>query len=132
MKPERFGRNLTGISGTGRDIKWDEICFVLFRFLNWYEMFRPFQTERNEIDNLERTRLGNKEEIKHISHINKNPNGLKRQMTMITHFRNYKLHPSSMSKKKGTYISNYIRMHVWNLIPNHCIIFLHKFFRKYY
>jgi hypothetical protein len=24
----------------------------LFRFLNWYGMFRPFRTERNEIDNL--------------------------------------------------------------------------------
>jgi len=52
MKPERFGRNLTEKYGTDRDLKWDEICSVLFRFLNWYEMFRPLRAKRNGIDNL--------------------------------------------------------------------------------
>jgi len=52
MEPERFGRNLAEKSGTDRDLKWDEICSVLFRFLNWYGMFRPFRAERNGIDNL--------------------------------------------------------------------------------
>jgi hypothetical protein len=39
-------------SGTDRDLKWDENCSVLFRFLNWYGMFRPFRAKRNGIDNL--------------------------------------------------------------------------------
>ena len=52
MKPERFGRNLAEKSGTDRDLKWDEICSVLFRFLNWYGMFRPYRAKRNGIDNL--------------------------------------------------------------------------------
>ena len=53
MKLECFGQNLAEKSGTDRDLKWDEICSVLFRFLNWYGMFRPFQAERNGIDNLD-------------------------------------------------------------------------------
>ena len=52
MKPERFGRTLAEKSGTGRDLKWDEIFSILFRFLKWYGMFRPFRAERNGIDNL--------------------------------------------------------------------------------
>ena len=52
MKPERSGRNLAEKSGTDRDLKWDEICSVLFCFLNWYGMFRPFRAKRNGIDNL--------------------------------------------------------------------------------
>jgi hypothetical protein len=55
MEPERFGRNLAEKSGTDRDLKWDEICSVLFHFLNWYGMFRPFRAERNGIDNLAHT-----------------------------------------------------------------------------
>jgi hypothetical protein len=55
MEPERFGRNLAEKSGTDRDLKWDEICSVLFYFLNWYGMFRPFRAERNGIDNLAHT-----------------------------------------------------------------------------
>jgi hypothetical protein len=46
-------------TGTDRDLKWDEICFVLFRFLNWYGTFRPFRTKRNGIDNLDSFALGN-------------------------------------------------------------------------
>jgi len=57
MKPERSGRNLAEKSGTDRDLKWDEICSVLFYLLNWYRMFRSFRTKRNGIDNLERARL---------------------------------------------------------------------------
>jgi len=53
MKQERSGWNLAEKSGTDRDLKWDEICSVLFRFLNWYGMFRPFRAKRNEIDNLD-------------------------------------------------------------------------------
>ena len=53
MEQERFGRNLAEKSGTDRDLKWDEICSVLFRFLNWYGMFRSFRAERNGIDNLD-------------------------------------------------------------------------------
>jgi hypothetical protein len=52
MKQERSGWNLAEKSGTDRDLKWDEICSVLFRFLNWYGTFRPFRTKRNVIDNL--------------------------------------------------------------------------------
>jgi hypothetical protein len=52
MELECSGQNLAEKSGTDRDLKWDEICSVLFRFLNWYGMFRPFPTKRNEIDNL--------------------------------------------------------------------------------
>jgi len=52
MKPERSRRNLAKKSGTDRDLKWDEICSVLFRFLNWYGIFRSFQAKRNGIDNL--------------------------------------------------------------------------------
>ena len=52
MKPERSGWNLAEKSGTDRDLKWDEICSVLFRFLNWYELVWnisaiPGETERN-------------------------------------------------------------------------------------
>jgi len=50
MKPERSGQNLAKKSGTNQDLKWDEICSVLFRFLNWYEMFWSFWTKRNGID----------------------------------------------------------------------------------
>jgi len=52
MKPEHSGRNLAEKSGTDRDLKWDENCFVLFYFLNWYKIFWPFQMKRNGIDNL--------------------------------------------------------------------------------
>jgi len=52
MKPERSERNLAEKSGMDRDLKWDEICSVLFRFLNWYGMFQPFRAKRNGIDNL--------------------------------------------------------------------------------
>ena len=52
MKLERSGRNLAEKSGTDRDLKWNEICSVLFRFLNWYGMFRSFQAKQNGIDNL--------------------------------------------------------------------------------
>ena len=52
MKPERSGRNLVEKSGTDRDLKWDENCSVLFRFLNWYGTFRSFRAKRNGIDNL--------------------------------------------------------------------------------
>jgi hypothetical protein len=34
MKPERSNRNLAEKSGTDRDLKLDENCSVLFRFLN--------------------------------------------------------------------------------------------------
>jgi hypothetical protein len=50
MKPERSGRNLAEKSGTNQDLKWDEIFFVLFLFLNWYGMFRQFRAKRNEIN----------------------------------------------------------------------------------
>jgi len=53
MEQERSGRNLAEKSGTDRDLKWDKIYSVLFRFLNWYGIFRPFQTEQNGINNLE-------------------------------------------------------------------------------
>ena len=53
MKLERSGRNLAEKSGTDRDLKWDEICSVLFRFSNWYGMFQPFRAKRNGIDNLD-------------------------------------------------------------------------------
>jgi hypothetical protein len=52
MKPKRSGRNLAEKSGKDRDLKWDEICSVLFCFLNLYGMFRPFRAKRNGIDNL--------------------------------------------------------------------------------
>jgi hypothetical protein len=52
MKPERSGQNLAEKSRTDRDLKWDEICSVLFHFLNWYEMFRLFQAKWNRINNL--------------------------------------------------------------------------------
>ena len=52
MKPEHSGRNLAEKSRTDQDLKLDENYSVLFCFLNWYEMFRPFQTKRNGIDNL--------------------------------------------------------------------------------
>jgi hypothetical protein len=39
MKPEHSGRNLSKKSGTDRDLKWDGNYSVLFRFLNWYEIF---------------------------------------------------------------------------------------------
>jgi hypothetical protein len=52
MKQERSGWNLAEKSGTDRDLKWDKICSVLFRFLNWYGTFRPFRAKRNGIDNL--------------------------------------------------------------------------------
>ena len=52
MKQERSEWNLAENSGTNRDLKWDEICSVLFRFLNWYGTFQPFWTKQNEIDNL--------------------------------------------------------------------------------
>jgi len=51
MKPECSERNLAEKSGMDRDLKWDEIYSVLFRFLNLYGMFRSFQAKRNEIDN---------------------------------------------------------------------------------
>jgi hypothetical protein len=54
MKPESSGQNLAKKSRTYRDLKWDEICSVLFCFLNWYGMFWPFQEKWNEIDNLGR------------------------------------------------------------------------------
>ena len=57
MKPERSGQNLAEKSGMDWDLKWDENCFILFCFLNWYEMFRPFRAKRNGIDNLERNGL---------------------------------------------------------------------------
>jgi hypothetical protein len=38
---------------TDQDLKWDENCFILFHFLNWYEMFRPFRAKRNRIDNFD-------------------------------------------------------------------------------
>ena len=53
MKPECFEQNLTEKSGTDRDLKWDEIYFVLFCFLNWYRIFQSFQTKRNKINNLD-------------------------------------------------------------------------------
>jgi len=40
-----------GKSGLGRDFKRGENCSVLFRFLNWYEMFQAFRPKRNGIDN---------------------------------------------------------------------------------
>jgi hypothetical protein len=52
MKLERSRRNLPEKLGTDRNLKWDEIYSVLFRFLNWYRMFRPFRTKRNGINNL--------------------------------------------------------------------------------
>jgi hypothetical protein len=52
IKPERFDRNLAEKSETDWDLKWDENCSVLFCFLNWYGMFRPFWMKRNRIDNL--------------------------------------------------------------------------------
>ena len=53
MKTECSGRNLAERSGTDRDLKWDEICSVLFRFLNWYGMFQLFRAKQNEINNLD-------------------------------------------------------------------------------
>jgi hypothetical protein len=47
-----FQPKLTRKSRTDQDLKWDENCSVLFCFLNWYEMFRSFQTKRNGIKNL--------------------------------------------------------------------------------
>jgi len=52
MKPEHSGQNLAKKSGTDQNLKWDEICSILFCFLNWYEIFRLFWTKQNEIDNL--------------------------------------------------------------------------------
>jgi len=57
IKPQRSGQNLAEKSRTNWDLKWDENYFVLFHFLNWYGIFRSFQTERNEINNLGSTYL---------------------------------------------------------------------------
>ena len=51
FRPERFDRNLTGISGSTRDFKRGETCSILFRFFNWYETFRAFRPKRNGIKN---------------------------------------------------------------------------------
>jgi hypothetical protein len=42
MKPERSGRNLAEKSGTNQDLKWDEICFVL-----WIDMKCFGNSEQN-------------------------------------------------------------------------------------
>ena len=51
MKPEYPDWNLAEKSRTDRDLKWDENCFVLFHFLNWYEIFQLFRIKWNGIDN---------------------------------------------------------------------------------
>jgi len=57
MKPEYSGRNLAEKSETDWDLKWDKNYSILFCFLNWYKIFRPFWMKQNEINNLNPNRL---------------------------------------------------------------------------